>query len=372
MPVVADIYHRIFNPDRDEHAVPVLDGGFAPNQRLEDASELAQFDAPDGMALAPDGKLFVTAGTSIWVIEAGDFSSPSIFATVDRPAGAIALTRSGELLVAVAGQGVLAFDMSGRNIAHLASAGDAPLACVTSIAVAEDGTVYLTDGSRHNDFEHWVKDLVEQAPGSGRIIAATDNLSVAKVLADGLALPGGVALAADQTALLVTEAWSHCLLSMSRHGGDKKVIVRNFAGYPGRISPCRDGTFLIAFLTLRTQLVEFILRERDFCRRMMREIPPNLWIAPSLGGSFHCLEPTQLGQMRKLGIHKPWAPARSYGLIARLNETGRAIESMHSRAAGTRHGIMQAIADGGRLLVLSKGHGKLVSVPLGATGGEVH
>lgn len=370
MAIIADIFHRIFNPDRDEHAVPVLDGGFAANQRLEDASELAQFDAPDAMALAPDGKLFVSAGTSIWVCETCDFSSRSVFATVDGHAGAIVLTRSGELLVAVAGQGVLAFDMSGKKIGQLALVDDAPLACVTSLAVADDGTVYLTDGSRHNDFENWVKDLMEQAPGSGRIIAANADLSAARVLADGLAWPGGIALNADQTALLVTEAWSHRLLSMSRHGGDRKAIVGNFAGYPGRISPCGDGTFLIAFLTLRTQLVEFILRERGFCKKMMREIPPRLWVAPSLGGSFHCLEPTQLGQMRKLGIHKPWAPARSYGLVARLNERGRAIESMHSRAAGTRHGIMQAIADHGRVLALSKGHGKLVSVPMGEVAGE--
>ncbi len=120
----------------------------------------------------------------------------------------------------------------------------------------------------------------------------------------------------------------------------------------------------MAFFALRSQLTEFVLREPGFRARMMAQVPRDLWIGPTLGGTFDVREPTQIGRIQKLGIQKPWAPARSYGLVACLDETGFAIESLHSRTAGTLHGITAAIEQSARLLVVSKGHGKLAAATL--------
>jgi hypothetical protein len=95
----------------------------------------------------------------------------------------------------------------------------------------------------------------------------------------------------------------------------------------------------MAFFGLRTQLTEFVLRERAFCEEMMRTVPPELWIGPALDGRFDYREPTQVGRIKKLGIQKPWAPARSYGLVVRLDSQGEAIESLHSRVEGRIHGV---------------------------------
>jgi len=56
-----------------------------------------------------------------------------------------------------------------------------------------------------------------------------------------------------------------------------------------------------------------------------------------------------------MGVHKAWAPSRSYGLVVRLDPNLIPLESLHSRANGSRHGTTSAVEAYGRLLVASKG-----------------
>lgn len=365
MSLARDLIDRIFHPDRDVHAIPVLDGGFSPNQRLEQAALLAAFDAPDAAVVGTDGRLYVSSGTAVFVCAGPRFDDRRVLADVGAPAGALAVAPDGRLLVCVAGRGVCALDAVGAVAGWLEAAGGAPIRCPTAVAVAADGTIFVTDGSRHNRSDQWLQDLMQGRPGSGRLIAAGRDLADARVLADGLAWPAGVAVTHDEAGLFVSEAWTHRLSLFPRGGGKARVLVKNFAGYPCRISRGRHADYWLAFFALRTQLTEFVLREDGFRRKMMAVVEPDLWIGPSLGGRFDYREPTQIGRIKKLGIQKPWAPARSYGLVARLDEGGAALESLHSRAAGTLHGVTAAIEHEGRLLVVSKGHGRLAEAPLG-------
>jgi hypothetical protein len=53
---------------------------------------------------------------------------------------------------------------------------------------------------------------------------------------------------------------------------------------------------------------------------------------------------------------KPWAPPRSYGLVALLDDEGEARTSLHSRAGGRHHGVASVRRlDDRSLLVVSKG-----------------
>ena len=52
---------------------------------------------------------------------------------------------------------------------------------------------------------------------------------------------------------------------------------------------------------------------------------------------------------------KPWAPSRSYGLVARLDRQFRPVMGYHSRADGTRQGVTQCVETTAGLLVASKG-----------------
>jgi hypothetical protein len=122
----------------------------------------------------------------------------------------------------------------------------------------------------------------------------------------------------------------------------------------------------LSALAGRTQLVEFILREPAYRRRMMREIDPAYWIAPALSSGDDILEPLQSAHVKMRGVLKPYAPPRSYGLVIRLNARGAPVASFHSRLDGKNHGVVAAVEVGGNLFVLAKGRRKVLRIPLNA------
>lgn len=367
MALLRDLVDAVLFPNRPVHGIPVLDGPLSPNSRLEEARTLgAPIPAPDDLAPGPDGALYVSSGTTVLRCEGPDFDSRRVFADLGRPVGGLSWTADGRLLACVSGRGVLALAPDGRTEATLDTAGGVPLRCPTAVTVAGDGTVFVTDGSRHHAPEDWLRDLMGAAPASGRLIACNGRLTDARALSEGLSWPSGVAPTADESEVLVTEAWSHSLAAVSR-GGRRQVLVPNFAGYPGRLRRAPDG-FWIAFFALRTQLTEFVLREPRFRAKMMAEVPPELWIGPALSSPFNYREPTQIGRIKKLGIQKPWAPARSYGLVARLSPDGDPVESFHSRVGGHTHGVTAVCAVGARVIACAKGHDKLVELTAKAIG----
>ena len=52
MSLARDIIDRVFFPNREIHSIPVLDGAFSPNERLDRARQLGEsFDTPDALVL---------------------------------------------------------------------------------------------------------------------------------------------------------------------------------------------------------------------------------------------------------------------------------------------------------------------------------
>jgi hypothetical protein len=96
--------------------------------------------------------------------------------------------------------------------------------------------------------------------------------------------------------------------------------------------------------------------------RMMAEIDPRYWIAPALSSGHSFLEPLQGAGVKQMGVLKPWAPPRSYGLLLRVGANGQMLGSLHSQVDGRHHGITGLAEHGGRLYVASKGSGRLLAV----------
>jgi len=76
-----------------------------------------------------------------------------------------------------------------------------------------------------------------------------------------------------------------------------------------------------------------------------------------------------MGGVKTMGIHKPWSPSRSYGLVARLDGEMRVVKSFHSRANGHRHGVTSVIELENRVLVAAKG-GRVILAIDDRGGGE--
>jgi hypothetical protein len=144
-------------------------------------------------------------------------------------------------------------------------------------------------------------------------------------------------------------------------------LLAHLPGYVSRIAPAQEGGFWLTVFAPRSQLVEFVLRERKYCRLMIEHIDPDFWVAPALRSNKSLYEPLQAGGVKQLGIMKPWSPARSYGLVIRVDGNFQPIGSLHSRADGSRHGITSCMEHDGRLLMAVKGDGMIASYPIDRT-----
>ena len=66
--------------------------------------------------------------------------------------------------------------------------------------------------------------------------------------------------------------------------------------------------------------------------------------------------------LRVLGVVKSWAPARSCGLVFRMDRTGRVVESAHARVDSNRHGVTGVAARGGQVIAAARGHRNLLKL----------
>ncbi|MFO7190632.1 MULTISPECIES: SMP-30/gluconolactonase/LRE family protein [Thermocrispum] len=340
-------------------AIPPLDGGLTPNDALEEAKLVVELPEPDDVLLDAD-QLYVTSGNTLLRMPA-DGGDPVTVAEFGGEAGALARLVDGRLLVAVAGVGVVAVTADGRTEVVLDQVAGRPLRCPTDFAVAADGSVLVTDGSSKHAGQQWVHDLME-CNRLGRLVRFDPDSGSADLLADELGYASGVTLTEDGAAAVVSEAWTHRISTFPLDGGQPSVLKQNLPGYPGRLQPAAGGGYWLAMFALRTQLVEFVLTQRYYVEEMMRTIEPDLWIRPALRGLNSGLEPLQGGQIRKLGVVKPWAPPRSYGLAVRLDPDGYPASSLHSRGGGSRHGVTSVRQCGQRVLIASRGGDCVVEV----------
>jgi len=355
-----DIEQVLF-PNRDQHPIPAMDGALTPNDLLDHCRVIGEpLPGADAVARGPDGALYVSAGPHVWRLSGEGFRERAVFATVEGAAGGLAFHPDGRLLVCVAGRGLAAID--GNSQSWLEQAGGRQLRCLTDVVAAPDGTIFLADASDTVTAEEWVRDLMAKGH-SGRLIACGPALDGVTLLAEGLFYPHGLALTDGGKTLWFTESWNHRLGRAPAIGQAIRkpdVVMGNVPGYPARLSPAAGGGFWLTLLAVRTHLTEFVLREDEYRREMMRTIPPELWIGPSLAATENCLEPMQFGNIKALGIEKPWAPPRSYGLVVRIDENGEPIRSLHSRRGGIHHGITAALETEQGLVVVSKGSGRLL------------
>ncbi|WP_326640570.1 SMP-30/gluconolactonase/LRE family protein [Streptosporangium sp. NBC_01755] len=351
-----NIVTEFLMPSRAENrAIPSLDGGLAANDAIDSlrAHWSSTEEEPDDMAPAGEHSVLFTVGRAVHGLDLRSGQTSQV-ASLPGPASAICADGSGGHFVAVEGEGLHRLTARDGRVTRVS---EHPLSCATSLTCV-DGSVYVTQGSTGFSAQQWAHDLMSKG-ASGSLLRIDLSSGRAKTLASGLAWPAGVTAGPTGSTLLVSESWRHRVLTFDLNGGAGRTLLPNLPGYPMRLSPDGRGGYLLAFMALRTHLIDFVLREDYFREEMVRTVPPQFWISPALRSTGERWEPLQIGSMKHLNQTKPWAPSRAYGLLAQMEPDGTFTRSWHARTGSARTGITSAHAVGGRIVMVSKG-GRMV------------
>jgi len=328
-----------------------MDGAFRPNDLLDLAPSVLEAPAPDCLASTSQGVVVSSDRSLLSVEKPGE----AALASFETPISALAgLPDGGAAVGLIDGRIVFVGGEHGGTTVPK----NLEVACITALAPASDGTLFVANGSANNGPGAWKRDLMEKN-ASGSVWRVDPAKGAYTRLAGNLAYPYG--LLEDAGSVVVSESWRSALTRVHPGDGRKEATLENLPAYPSRLTRAADNTIWLALFAPRSQLLEFVLSEDRYRRRMIREIDPDDWVAPCLRAGVTPLEPTQQGGVRQLGVLKPWSPSRSYGLVARLDPAFRPTASLHSRANGRRHGVTSCLMTGGRLVFAAKGDGVVAS-----------
>lgn len=322
--------------------VPPLDGALRPNNRLE--------EAPAGIAAHAPGCLVLKDGKPAWSEGRRLMGEGGEIAAAPGEITALAVSAAGRFAMAAEGAGIL---IDGKAVPALSG-----LSCVTALAFEGEAALWVAVGSTANPAHAWAKDFLEMRR-AGRVLRYDVAAGTLKPVAERLGYPNG--LLWTPAGLLVSEAWAKRVIRLDA-AGDATQLIEDLPGYPAGLAPSASGGFWLALFAPRSPLIELVLREPAYRRVMMDEVDPAYWIAPALTSGHSFLEPMQGGALKQMGVLKPWAPTRSYGLVVELNADFTPVQSLHSRAGGRRHGVTSVLDVDGTLWAASKGGDEIVRV----------
>jgi hypothetical protein len=342
--------------------VPSMDGALRPNIRLDEAPTVVEAAGVDDLAIVGD-RLYFSQGERLMALD-GLTGTPRLVETFPSAISALAASADGRLAVG--------FDSGGVVIRAKPDAGDSATVALpvakaspTALAFAADGSLLVCIGSRQNRASEWKRDLM-MLGSTGTILRVPPSGGKTETLGEEMAFPIGATMDGNG-AVVVAEAWKHRLVRRSPTGAWEPILT-DIPGYPSRIKAAAGAGYWLCIFAPRGQMIEFVLREKGFRERMLSTVPEEFWMAPTLRAGRSFKEPLQGGGVKHLGIHKPWGPTRSYGLVVKLDDHFRPVSSWHSRSDGIRHGITSALDWNGETIVASKGNGVIVSLATSADG----
>lgn len=267
-----------------------------------DALPLTRLPVPghgaEDVLLGEDGRVWTgTVDGGIIAISPDDGRARRILETGGRPLG-LEWLPDGRMLVCDAERGLLAADVHGDGaIEELVTHVDGRRMLFTNnAAVATDGTIWFSDSSRHWDVHTWKSDLIAHTR-SGRLLRRAVDGTVSTVL-DGLAFANGVALLADESAVLVAEtalrrvrrvelvdgqpASGH---EVGREGVDPRpfgaqVFTEGLPGYPDNIARGSDGLIWSAIASPPDRTLAVLQRSIRPIRGLALRLPEALKPSP--------------------------------------------------------------------------------------------
>lgn len=338
--------------------IPPLDGPLQPNTALDDAAPWLVTPQPDNLTADGERVLF-SSGSQLLQLAQEPHSAPTLLWQFPQQIISIAARPGGGLALALADDSLWLWQDGAPQ--PLTRPHDA-LRCITAMLFLDSQRLVLCSGSRRLPASEWSRDLLLKHR-EGAVWLWDLNTQQTRCLADGLGYPQGIAHGHQADTLLVTESWRHRVIELTLTRPGIRMVLDHLPAYPSRIVASHDGSgYWLSCFAPRNRLVEFVLQEKSYRLAMLAEVPPEFWIAPAYASGHSFLEPLQCGAVKTMGVHKPWSPSRSWGLVVRLDIQGQPIASYHSRADGHRHGVNSVLDSAHGLWVASRGGDVLINL----------
>ncbi|MET0820453.1 MAG: SMP-30/gluconolactonase/LRE family protein [Aeromicrobium sp.] len=212
----------------------------------------------------------------IVAIDPATGAETEVAATGGRPLG-IEHHPDGGWVVCDSTRGLLRVARDGTVTVLVGGHGGKEFLFCNNAAVAADGTVWFTDSSTKFGFEHWRGDLMEHRP-TGRLFRRDPDGTLAVVL-DDLAFANGVALAQDESFVVVAETAGYGLRRIWL-SGERAGAVETFGallpGFPDNISTGEDGNIWVAIASPRDPTLDWLLPRAPWLRKIAWALPQRL------------------------------------------------------------------------------------------------
>ncbi|MFG3714915.1 SMP-30/gluconolactonase/LRE family protein [Micromonospora sp. NPDC047730] len=257
---------------------PAMTGVLAPNQELARAELVTPTpDGPEDITFDAQGRLYTGDESGIIYRLTAGGQAERFADTGGRPNG-LRFAPDGHLLVADTRRGLLSVDPTGNVSVLTNSAGGKRIALANELAVATDGTVYFSDSSDTvYDKINLTHELLEQRP-SGRLLRYDPHSHRTDVLLSGLSLANGVALAPDESFVLVNDSFRYHITRYWLTGpkaGTHDTFADNLPGFPDNLTPVGDGTYWVALYQPRDPNLDR-LQSHAFLKAQIAKLPSSL------------------------------------------------------------------------------------------------
>ncbi|HRK34982.1 MAG TPA: SMP-30/gluconolactonase/LRE family protein [Candidatus Hydrogenedentes bacterium] len=257
---------------------PGLTGDFAQNDRLAPLRlhTAPGLIGPEDIARDAQGRFYTGIADGRIMRFTGEMEFTEFANTGGRPLG-MQFDANGNLIVCDAHKGLLSVDPSGAITTLATHEGGVQFGFTDDLDIAADGVIYFTDASSKFHAPNYLADLMEHR-GNGRFLRYDPATKTTKRLIGDLCFANGVAVAPDQSYVLVNETWKYRVLRYWLTGPKKNtwdVFIDNLPGFPDNITSNGRGTFWVAIANPRNPMVD-ALGPYPMLRRTLWQLPSHL------------------------------------------------------------------------------------------------
>jgi sugar lactone lactonase YvrE len=254
-------------------------GPFAANDALTALTRIAEGKGigPEDTTVGPAGWLYTgyADGRIVRInpVQGAEAVPTEIANTGGRPLG-LQFDASGNLIIADAVKGLLSLSPKGELSLLTDSVDGEKMIFVDDIDIASDGIIWFSDASTRFDLHDNLLDAVESRK-TGRLLTYNPSTGVTKVELDELGFANGVALAADESFVLVNETFRYRVTRLWLTGskaGQADTFIENLPAHPDNLSRAPDGTFWIALVAPRSAELDSLM-PLPFWRKVLMRLP---------------------------------------------------------------------------------------------------